>query len=129
LAFVSGSTNGIGFAIAKALAGEGARVIVSGHKDTPVEETLASIRKSIPDAEPEGFAADLATKAGADALVRRYPSVDILVNNMGIYESKPFEEITDDWQRFFEVNVMSAVRLFRSYLPEIKKGDLRDRPS
>jgi len=121
LTLVSGSTKGIGFAIAKTLAGEGARVIVNGRSDSSVAEAVATIHNSAPDAWIEGFAADLATTAGAEALVRRYPSVDILVNNMGIYEPKPFEEITDeDWRRMFEINVLSAVRLSRAYLSGMK---------
>jgi len=124
LALVSGSTKGIGFAIARALAGEGARVIVNGRKDSSVEEAVATIHRSVAGAQVEGFAADLATPAGAEALVLRYPSVDILVNSLGIYEPKPFEEITDDdWRRFFEINVLSAVRLSRTYLPGMKEHD------
>ncbi len=124
LALVSGSTKGIGFAIAKALAGEGARVIVSGRTESSVGEAVATIHRSVADARVEGFSADLATAAGAEELVRRHPSVEILVNNLGIYEPKPFEEITDDdWRRLFEINVMSAVRLSRIYLPGMKERD------
>ncbi len=124
LALVSGSTKGIGYAIARMLAAEGTRVIVNGRKDSSIEKALAAIRNSVDDALVEGFAADLATASGAEKLVRQYPTVDILVNNLGIYEPKPFEEITDeDWRRFFEINVMSAVRLSRAYLPGMKKRD------
>ncbi|MGA7827933.1 MAG: SDR family oxidoreductase [Geobacteraceae bacterium] len=122
LALVSGSTKGIGFAIAKALAAEGARVIVNGRSDSSVREALAAIRASLPDAALEGFAADLATAEGAAEIVRRYPAPEILVNSLGIYEPQPFEEISDDeWRRFFEINVLSAVRLSRAYLPGMKQ--------
>ncbi len=121
LALVSGSTKGIGLAIVKSLAAEGARVIVNGRTDSSVAEAAGTIRSSLPDAKLEGFAGDLAAAAGAEELVRRFPAVDILVNNLGIYEPKPFEEIPDeDWRRFFEVNVLSAVRLARAYLPAMK---------
>lgn len=122
LALVSGSTKGIGFAIAKALVGEGARVIINGRTEGSVAEAMAKIRRSHPDASVEGFAGDLATADATEVLVGRFPFVDILVNSLGIYEPKPFEEISDtEWQRMFEVNVMSAVRLSRSYLPAMKK--------
>lgn len=121
LALVSGSTKGIGHAIVKALAGEGARVVVNGRSNASIVEAVGAIRSALPDAKLEGFVGDLATAAGAEELVRRFPAVDILVNNLGIYEPKPFEEITDeDWRRFFEVNVLSAVRLSRAYLPAMK---------
>ena len=115
-ALVSGSTKGIGFAVAELLAREGAEVIVNGR----TEEAVAQARKAIP--RSEGFAGDLATAAGCKALVQRFPEVDILVNNLGIFERKAFEDIPDeDWQRFFDVNVMSGVRLSRAYLPGMKK--------
>lgn len=124
LALVSGSTKGIGFAIAKALAAEGARVIVNGRKESSVGEAVAAIHKSVAHAQVTGVAADLATAPGAEQLVRLYPAVDILVNNLGIYEPKPFEETTDDdWRRMFEINVLSAVRLSRLYLPGMKECD------
>jgi len=121
LALVSGSTKGIGFAIAKALALEGARVVINGRTNSSVEDSVAMLHGMIDGAMVEGFAADLATAAGAEELVRCHPSVDILVNNLGIFELKPFEEITDDeWLTMFEINVMSAVRLSRAYLPGMK---------
>src|SRR5512135_2365296 len=124
LALVSGSTKGIGFAIAKALAGEGASVIVNGRKEPSVEEAVATIHRFVAGAQVTGVAADLATAAGAEQLFRLYPTVEILVNNLGIYEPKPFEEITDDdWRRLFEINVMSAIRLSRAYLPGMKERD------
>jgi NAD(P)-dependent dehydrogenase (short-subunit alcohol dehydrogenase family) len=121
LALVSGSTAGIGYAIAEALAQEGARVIVNGRTQEAVDAAAAKLRKAT-DRTAIGFAGDLATAEGADELARRHPGVEILVNNLGIYERKPFEEITDaDWRRFFEVNVLSGVRLARAYLPGMRK--------
>lgn len=121
LALVTGSTKGIGLAIASALAAEGCWVIVNGRTPASVDAALARIRAKVPEARLEGFAADLATAVGAAAVTARFPGVDILVNNVGIYERKAFEEIPDDdWQRFFDVNVMSGVRLSRAYLPGMK---------
>lgn len=115
-ALISGSTKGIGFAVAELLAREGARVVVNGRTQEAVAESTAKI----PGAE--GFAGDLATAAGCAAIAKRFPEVDILVNNLGIFERKAFEEIPDeDWQRFFDINVMSGVRLSRAYLPGMKK--------
>ncbi|HEY8965142.1 MAG TPA: SDR family oxidoreductase [Candidatus Methylacidiphilales bacterium] len=123
-ALVSGSTKGIGFAIAARLAAEGARVIVNGRTAKSVDEALAEIRKASPQAKVEGFAGDLSTVEKTEELVRAFPAVDILVNNLGIFEPKAFEEIPDDdWRRFFEVNVLSGVRLSRAYLPGMKKKD------
>ena len=122
LALVSGSTKGIGLAIATGLAREGAKVIVNGRSEKSANDALAKIRQTIPHAKLEGFAGDLSTAAAAVALVKRFPAVDILVNNLGIFEPKPFEEIPDDdWRRFFEVNVLSGVRLSRAYLPKMKQ--------
>jgi NAD(P)-dependent dehydrogenase (short-subunit alcohol dehydrogenase family) len=121
-ALVSGSAKGIGQAIAAALAGEGARVIVSGRTKASVAAAQAEIRHRFPEAVLEGFAGDLADAAAIVELVGRFPTVDILVNNLGIYEPKPFQEIPDeDWLRFFEINVMSGVRLSRAYLPQMKE--------
>jgi NAD(P)-dependent dehydrogenase (short-subunit alcohol dehydrogenase family) len=121
LALVSGSTKGIGLAIAIGLAREGARVIVNGRSEQTVTEAFAKICQTVPDAKLETFAGDLATAAGVDALVKQFPAVDILINNLGIFEPKPFEQIPDeDWFRFFEVNVLSGVRLSRAYLPGMK---------
>jgi len=121
-ALVTGSTAGIGYAIAEGLAREGAAVIVNGRKEDRVEQAIKSIRASHPKAKVEGLAADLGNADGVRAAVQRIPEVDILVNNLGIFEPKPFEKIPDeDWFRFFEVNVMSGVRLSRSYLPGMKK--------
>jgi NAD(P)-dependent dehydrogenase (short-subunit alcohol dehydrogenase family) len=117
-ALVTGSTAGIGFAIAEALAREGAQVIVNGRTEKRVEEAIAKLR----GLRVEGLAADLGAAAGAEEAIRRFPDVDILVNNMGIYEVKPFEQIADaDWLRLFEVNVMSGIRLSRHHLPRMKQ--------
>jgi NAD(P)-dependent dehydrogenase (short-subunit alcohol dehydrogenase family) len=123
-ALVTGSTVGIGFAIARTLASEGAMVVVNGRTGGRVTEAVAKIGAEVPGAQVSGIAADLGTAAGVGQLVAEHPDVDILVNNLGIYEHKPFEEITDaDWLRFFEVNVLSGVRLSRHYLPRMKRRD------
>jgi NAD(P)-dependent dehydrogenase (short-subunit alcohol dehydrogenase family) len=110
-ALVTGSTAGIGLAIATALAKEGAKVIVNGRTQKRVDEAMAA------SGATHGIAADLGTAEGAAAVIARFPTVDILVNNVGIFEPKPFEQIPDDdWRRFFEVNVMSGVRLSRHYI-------------
>jgi NAD(P)-dependent dehydrogenase (short-subunit alcohol dehydrogenase family) len=115
-ALVTGSTAGIGFAIAKGLAEEGARVLVNGRHDAGVSEAIGRIRQAVSGAEVDGLASDAATGAGADAIYRRWPQVDILVNNLGIFAPKPYFEIGDDeWMRFFNVNVVSGVRLARLY--------------
>ena len=122
LALVSGSTAGIGFAIANGLAREGARVIVNGRTDDRVKTAMERIRSHNAGAKLEGIAVDLGNAAGADEVVRRFPEVDVLVNNLGIFQPKPFEQISDqEWFRFFEVNVMSGVRLSRAYVPLMKK--------
>jgi NAD(P)-dependent dehydrogenase (short-subunit alcohol dehydrogenase family) len=116
-AFVSGSTAGIGFAIARGLAREGVRVVVNGRTETAVAAAVRRIGEEI-GATAEGIAADLGTAGGVEAAVARLGTADILVNNLGIFEPKPFQEISDaDWSRFFEVNVMSGVRLSRALLP------------
>ncbi len=122
-ALVSGSTAGIGAAIAKALAREGVRVIVNGRSPADVEKAAATL-KAESGGDVIGFAGDLGTAQPIEDLVRRHPEVDILVNNMGIFEPKRFEDIPDaDWMRFFEVNVMSGVRLSRAYLPAMKRAN------
>src|SRR5258708_18490860 len=120
-ALVTGSTAGIGYEMAEGLAREGAAVIVNGRTEQRVEQAIQSIRASHPQAKVEGLAADLGNADGVRVAVERFPYVDILVNNLGIFEPKPFEQIPDeDWFRFFEVNVMSGVRLSRVYLPGMK---------
>lgn len=121
-ALVTGSTAGIGLAIATNLAREGATVVVNGRTEKRVDEAMAAIRKAAPEAKVDGVAADLGTAAGVEALVARIPEVDILVNNLGIFEPKSFEQISDaEWLKMFEVNVLSGVRLARAYIPGMKK--------
>jgi NAD(P)-dependent dehydrogenase (short-subunit alcohol dehydrogenase family) len=117
-ALVTGSTAGIGRAIAKGLAQAGAAVIVNGRTPAKVEAAAATLKSEFPGANIRGIVADVSTAEGCAALVRAAPAVDILINNAGIFEPKPFADIPDaDWTRFFEVNVMSGVRLSRAYLP------------
>src|SRR3984957_11015003 len=123
LAFVSGSTAGIGFAIATALAGEGARVVVNGRTQPAVDAAIAEIRSQT-GADAHGFAGDLSLASTAAALLGAYPDVAILVNNFGIFEPKSFEDIADaEWVRFFEANVLSGVRLARLYLPAMRRAN------
>jgi NAD(P)-dependent dehydrogenase (short-subunit alcohol dehydrogenase family) len=120
LALVTGSTAGIGFATCAALVREGARVIVNGRTPKAVE-AAAAILNSGGGKNAVGFAGDLSTAAAAEDVVKRYPDVEILVNNLGIFEPKAFEEITDaEWGRFFDVNVLSGIRLARLYLPAMR---------
>src|ERR1700747_65231 len=124
IALVSGSTKGIGFAIATGLAREGARVIVNGRSEKAVAEAKQEIDRIVADAKGETFAGDLSTAAPTATLLQRFQLVDILVNSLGIFEPKPFEDISDEeWRRFFEVNVLSGVRLSRAYLPGMKERD------
>src|SRR5438270_1542483 len=121
-ALVTGSTAGIGFAIAAALAAEGAAVVINGRTKQRVNEALERLRGAGNHANVSGLAGDLGTADGVAAAIRAHPDVDILVNNLGIFEPKAFENISDDdWFRFFEVNVMSGVRLSRHHLPRMKE--------
>ncbi len=121
LALVTGSTKGIGHAIAVALAAEGARVIVNGRTEASVDDAIARLRTEVPDAQVEGFAGDLSNPVQTEALLGRFPKVDILINNLGIFDPKPFEDIDDaEWQHFFNVNVLSGARLSRAYLPGMR---------
>jgi NAD(P)-dependent dehydrogenase (short-subunit alcohol dehydrogenase family) len=124
IALVSGSTAGIGLAIAQGLAEAGAQVIVNGRTDKRVESAINEIVKKSPQAKVVGIAADMSTAEGAAKTIQKFPQVDILVNNMGIFEPKPFFDIPDaDWIRFFEANVLSGIRLARHYTPlMVKKG-------
>lgn len=122
-AFVSGSTAGIGRAIAAALAREGAVVTINGRKPDDVARAVDELKRETGGAIL-GFAGDFSRDQTCDALARQLPDVDILVNNVGIFEPVPFDRITDDdWRRFFEVNVLSGVRLSRLYLPGMKQRD------
>jgi NAD(P)-dependent dehydrogenase (short-subunit alcohol dehydrogenase family) len=122
LAAITGSTAGIGYAIAEALTAEGARVVINGRTQARVDSALERLRMNNRGAEFNGVAADLGTAKGIDAFIEAVPVADILVNNLGIFEVKPFLEITDeDWQRFFDVNILSGVRLSRYYLPNMLK--------
>jgi NAD(P)-dependent dehydrogenase (short-subunit alcohol dehydrogenase family) len=123
IALVTGSTAGIGLAIATALAHEGARVIVNGRSRGSVDDVVASLR-SLTGGDLQGFAGDLSVASSAEELVREHPGVQILVNNLGIFEPRPFEEISDaDWLRFFDVNVLSGVRLARLVLPSMRRAN------
>jgi NAD(P)-dependent dehydrogenase (short-subunit alcohol dehydrogenase family) len=123
LALVSGSTAGIGRAIATALAQEGARVIVNGRLQASVFAAVAELKETT-GGELLGFAGDLSDVVVAEDLARHYPDVEILVNNLAIFDIKPFEDISDaDWVKFFEVNVLSGVRLARLYLPAMKRAN------
>ncbi|HYZ15243.1 MAG TPA: SDR family oxidoreductase [Candidatus Acidoferrum sp.] len=121
-AIVSGSTVGIGYAAAEGLARLGARVVVTGRTQARVDAATASIEKAVPDARVTGVAGDLTTAHGAASLLQAVPHADIVVNNLGIFEPRPFEEIDDaDWMRFFEANVVSGVRLTRGYLAGMRE--------
>ncbi len=123
LSLVSGSTAGIGFAIAQKLAEEGARVIVNGRSQAAVDDAAGKL-KSATGGTVIGFAGDLSKASVAEALAQKHPNVEILVNNLGIFEPKSFEDIPDeDWIRFFEANVLSGVRLARLYLPAMRQAD------
>jgi NAD(P)-dependent dehydrogenase (short-subunit alcohol dehydrogenase family) len=120
-ALVTGSTAGIGHAIAASLAGEGATVIVNGRKQDAVDRAVSGMHAAH-GGQVLGFAGDLSEAAAAEALAAKHPRVDILVNNLGIFEVQPFEQISDaDWRRFFDVNVLSGARLARLYLPYMRE--------
>jgi NAD(P)-dependent dehydrogenase (short-subunit alcohol dehydrogenase family) len=120
IAFISGSTQGIGFAIAQRLLEEGATVIINGRTYSRINEAIAKLKDNVPGASVSGVAADFSKADEVNALLEQIKEVDILINNAGIFEPKPFTEIPDeDWFRFFEVNVMSGVRLSRHYFPQM----------
>lgn len=124
IALVTGSTQGIGRAIAAGLGRMGADVIVNGRSEASVAKALDRLRSEVPDASFTGCAADLAVAADCDRLIAAHPQVDVLVNNAGIYQAVPFTEISDeDWRRFNEVNVMSGVRMSRAFLPGMLERD------
>ncbi|KJC46334.1 oxidoreductase [Bradyrhizobium sp. LTSP885] len=121
-ALVTGSTAGIGNAIAKGLAATGAEVVINSRGQAKVDSAVAAIARAVPGSKVRGIAADVSTAAGCKALLAALPQVDILVNNAGIFEPKDFFDIPDeDWSRFFEVNVMSGVRLSRGYMQGMLK--------
>ena len=121
---MTGSTRGIGYAIAAGLARTGATVVITGRAQEQVERALSLLRAAIPGAQVRGVAADLGTAAGVAALQAAEPQADILVNNVGIFNPQPFAEIPDEeWTRFFEINVMSGVRASRAYLPGMQARD------
>ena len=120
-ALVTGSTAGIGFAVARTLAAEGAQVTLNGRTADRVKKAVDRIKADVDAAVVDGIDADLGTAQGCRELTGRLPDADILVNNLGIFDPKPFEEIADDeWLRFFEINVMSGVRLARHYVRGMK---------
>ena len=119
---VTGSTAGIGFAIARSLASEGAHVYLNGRTQERVDRAMAAIRSQAAAGKVDGIASDFSSAAGAETVIAKLPNVDVLVNNVGIFEPKPFAKIPDaDWYRFFEINVMSGVRLARHYLTGMLK--------
>jgi NAD(P)-dependent dehydrogenase (short-subunit alcohol dehydrogenase family) len=120
-ALVTGSTAGIGFATARGLASEGAAVTISGRTEARVREAIERLRAERPGATVDGIAADLGTAAGCQTVAERLRDVDVLINNVGIFEPKPFERISDaEWLQFFETNVLSGVRMARQYLPGMR---------
>src|SRR6516162_6302725 len=123
-ALVTGSTAGIGFAIARSLAQEGAEVIISGRTQKRVNAAIETLRSEIKKVNVTGLVADLATLNGINKCIQAVPAVDVLVNNLGVYEPKAFEQITDaDWHSVIETNFMSGVRLSRHYLPGMKAAN------
>ncbi|MGI5838691.1 MAG: SDR family NAD(P)-dependent oxidoreductase [bacterium] len=123
-AVISGSTAGIGYAIAEGLARAGAAVVISGRTEARVQSALRRLRDKVPNARADGVTADLSHAAGTDRLTAEHPQADILVNNLGVFGPKPFFAITDEeWEEYFQTNVMSAVRLSRHYTPEmVRRG-------
>ena len=122
LALVTGSTAGIGFAIALGLAREGATVIINGRTKKRVNDAISQIRDQLPEAKLEPLVADVGDSESVAAVTKQFPKLDILINNVGIGELKPFEKILDqDWLKLIEVNFMSGVRLSRFYLPLMRK--------
>lgn len=120
IAFISGSTAGIGLAIAKRFLSEGCQVIINGRTKESVDNAVNELKSSVENAKISGIAADFSKVDEVDRLLTELPEIDILINNAGIFEPKPFVDIPDeDWFRFFEVNVMSGIRLSRHYFPKM----------
>ena len=121
-AFITGSTAGIGYAIAQGLAREGAQVILNGRTEKSLKSAVEALKKEFPDSQISGFSADFGDPEQVDKLIQKLPDLDILVNNVGIYAARTFEETTDsDWSSMLEVNLMSGVRLSRTLLPGMKE--------
>src|SRR5665213_3367418 len=115
--FISGSTAGIGYAIAERFLMEGTEVIINGRTQESLDNSIKELKKSVPDSKVSGIFADFSKVEEVNNLIKQLPDVDILVNNVGIFEPKEFKDIPDaDWFKFFEVNVMSGIRLSRAYL-------------
>jgi len=123
-AFITGSTAGIGFAVAKSLLQEGAKVILNGRKQKGIDAAVNRLKAFVPNADVKGITADFSEVADVDALIAKLPQVDILINNVGTYASQSFYETSDaEWLRQFEVNVLSGVRLSRHLLPKMVAAD------
>ena len=123
-AIVTGSTAGIGFAIAQGLASAGAHVVVTGRTQARVDEAIAALNAATPNGKVEGVAADLGTAEGCQTLIDKQPSTDILINNVGIFAPQDFFDVDDaTWQQFFDINIMSAVRLSRHYAQGMRERD------
>ncbi len=122
--FVSGSTSGIGLAIARLLVGEGAKVIINGRSHEHLDQALKEISATYPEADATGIMADFSDKNQVNRLVEQLQDIDILINNVGTFTSQSIQETTDDdWYRLFEVNVMSGIRLSKALLPEMIKNN------
>ncbi|MFG6667057.1 SDR family NAD(P)-dependent oxidoreductase [Halomonas sp. HNIBRBA4712] len=123
-AVITGSTGGIGYAIAKGLAAAGARVVITGRSKESVDQALDSLSREVDNASATGVAADLSSADGCQTLIERVPEADILINNVGTFEPSGFFDTDDEtWQRFFDTNVMSAVRLSRHYAKGMRERD------
>ena len=123
-AIITGSTAGIGFAIAQGLANAGAHVVVTGRTQARVDDAITALKNATPNAKVEGVAADLGTAEGCQTLIKQQPSADILINNVGIFGPQDFFDVDDaTWQQFFDINIMSAVRLSRHYAQGMRERD------